>query len=155
VLPMGHDPLGLAWSRMPMRSHAGVNVREQEPSQLRGHCTHPSWPKAPCVEPTGEMERAATAMHDAIGHRAQAHKVASVGPRRRHGRETESGGHEFGSPLHKASRGWKEKALGSLEGNCCVWAMSPIRRSSARKISQSCGTINTKIITHLGRRRPD
>ena len=103
MLPMSHDPLGLAWLRMPMRSHVGVDAREQEPSQLHGHCTHPSWPKAPCVEPTGETERAAAAMHDAIGPGAQAHKVASVGPRRRHGRETESGGHEFRSPLHKAS----------------------------------------------------
>src|SRR5947208_16101530 len=99
---MGHDPLGLAWSRMPMRSH---NAREQEPSQLCGHCTHPSWPKAPCVEPTGETERAATVMHDAIGPGAQAHKVANVGLRRRHGRESERGGHEFGSPLRKASQG--------------------------------------------------
>jgi hypothetical protein len=73
---MGHDPLGLAWPRTPMRSHTGVNVCEQEPSQLHGHCAHLFWPKAPCIEPTGEMEGAAAAMHDAIEPRAQAKHVA-------------------------------------------------------------------------------
>ena len=87
----------------------GVNACEQEPSQLHGHYTHPSWPKALCIEPTGKTERAAATMYDAIGPRAQAHKVVSVGLRQHHGRETESGGHEFGSPLHKALQG-------SLEG---------------------------------------
>ena len=35
-------------------------------------------PKAPCVEPAGETERAAAAMRDAIEPRAQAEKGAAI-----------------------------------------------------------------------------
>ena len=149
VLSMGHDPLGVAWSRTPMRTHAGVDTREQEPCQLREHSTpHVSWPKAPCVEPTGETERAAAAVHDALEPRAQGKGVATVasaGTRRRHRREAERGGREFGSPLYKASRGCMWESLEeagtckpgenfpggdhlvepALKGEDNVWAMSP------------------------------
>jgi hypothetical protein len=74
---MGHDPLGLAWSRTPMQSHAGVDAHKQEPSQLCGHCAHLFWPKAPCIEPTGKTEGAAAAMHDTIEPRAQAKHIAT------------------------------------------------------------------------------
>jgi hypothetical protein len=72
MLHMGHDPLGLAWSRTLMQSHAGVDAHEQEPSQLCRHCTHLFWPKVPCVEPIGKMEGATATICDAIEPRAQA-----------------------------------------------------------------------------------
>jgi hypothetical protein len=72
---MGHDPLGLAWPGMLMWSHTGVDVHEQEPSQLHGHCTHLFWPKVLCIEPTDEMKGATATMHDTIEPRAQAKYV--------------------------------------------------------------------------------